>query len=350
MDDLELLHHFTTETCFTLSDRPESHALWQVTVPQLAFQHDFLMRGILAIAALHLSFHGGAKHDHWANLAIQQQDTALSAFRSLVNNMDETNCDAFFALSSLIVVYGFEFPKTADSLGLFNLSGEHSDEWLSLIRGVNSIIISLWPSIKSGKLSGLLHDHARVPSQMQIPEVLETQLQDLNHLCEQVPGDEESVKTYKIAIGVLADCFERMANKQLYECEVSLAFLWPVMVPQEFISKLGHREPEAFIVLSFYCVILYQLDNYWWMNGWAVHIIRNIYRQLNKKYQVWLRWPASMVGLGEEALAEGPLPDSEEKVQISDDMDATTDKVESRVQKDPANGIEEATNAKSNDT
>lgn len=55
VEELELFYHFITATCFTLSDRPKSHELWQKVVPKHAFAHTPLLRGILATSALHLS-------------------------------------------------------------------------------------------------------------------------------------------------------------------------------------------------------------------------------------------------------------------------------------------------------
>ena len=216
--ELELLHHFTTETCYTLSDRPESHELWRITVPQVAFQHDFLMRGILAISALHLSCLRPDRQTYWGHVAAKQQDAALSSFRTIMTHMDQSNCDAFLALSSLIVVYGFESPKNSDSLGMFNYKGQDSDEWLPLIRGVNSIIMSVWPWIKNGRLSGLLHDHIQEPPRTELPSVLSEQLTHLEHMCDRASDGPEAVNAYKAALEALKVTFVRMNNRPAYEC------------------------------------------------------------------------------------------------------------------------------------
>ncbi|KAL9137357.1 MAG: hypothetical protein Q9175_001429 [Cornicularia normoerica] len=307
MVELELLHHFTTETCYTLSDRSESHELWRVTVPQVAFQYDFLMRGILAISALHLSFLRPERQTYWGHVAAKQQDSALSSFRKIMTNMDESNCDAFFALSSLIVVYGFESPKNSDSLGMFNYNGQDSDEWLPLIRGVNSIIISVWPWIKNGRLNGLLHDHIQEPPQTELPSVLSEQLTHLENMCDGASGGPEAVNAYKAALESLRASFVRMNNRPTYECEVSIAFLWPVMIPQEFITMLNEKRPEALVLLAHYCVILHHLNDYWWMRGWAMHIINNIHRELDENWLYFIQWPTSVISVDQKVLTNGTL-------------------------------------------
>lgn len=319
MQDLELLHQFTTETCFTLSDRSESHALWQVTVPQVAFTQPFLMRGILAISSLHLSFLRPERHEYYNHLANKNQGAALSTFRSLMTNMDPTNCDAFLAMSTLVVVYAFESPKSFQSLGFSHHTGEHSYEWLPLIRGVYTIIMSNYQWIKNGKLSALLHDQDNGPPPTALPSLLENQLNELDTLCEQASGGEEVVHVYQGALRSLRECFVRMNNRTIDECEVSIAFLWPVVVPQEFVEHLHAREPIALIILAHYCVILHHLDSYWWMNGWATYIVRKIDGELDDSMRPWLQWATKIVNVHENILTNGTLHIPLQRARVSTD-------------------------------
>ena len=325
MEDLELLHHFTAETCYTLSDRPESHELWRVTVPQVAFQHHFLMRGILAISALHLSCLVPNKKNHYARVAIKQQDAALGSFRAIMSHIDQKNCDAFFALSSLIVVYGFGSPRSSDSLGMFDYNGQDSNEWLPLIRGVNSVLMTVFPYIKEGRLSGLVHDHQQEPPQKGLPTVLAEQLCQLDKLCNTSADGDGAIEAYQSALATLRVCFVRMNNRPAYECEVSIAFLWPVMIPQEFISLLNMRKPEALIVLAHYCVILHHLDDYWWVRGWAMHIIENIHEELDEDWRYWIQWPMSVINVDDKILTNGTLPNPISGNRVSSNFDTAID-------------------------
>ena len=325
MDELELLHHFTTVTCYTLSDRSESHELWRVIVPQIAFQHDFLMRGILAISALHLSNLRPMMHEQYTHIGAKQQDAALSSFRPIMDGMNSTNCDASFAMSSLIVVYGFESPKVSDSLGMFSYKGDHSDEWLPLIRGVNSILLSLWTCVKCGKLSGLLHDHTAQPGHTDLPAALDDQLSSLEQFFRITEGDEGDITACKDALAQLRECFVRMNNKTVSECEVSLAFLWPVMIPQNYLTLLNNRKPLALIILAHYCVILHHLDRYWWMRGWATHIMNNIQRELNDSWQYWIQWPSNVITVEERVLTDGLLQNPIQENRVSNNFDTAID-------------------------
>ena len=283
------------------------------------------MRGILAISSLHLSFLRPERQDYYNQLANKNQDAALSIFRPLMTNMDPTNCDAFLAMSTLVVVYAFESPKSSQSLGFSHHTGEHSYEWLPLIKGVYTIIMSNYQWIKNGKLSALLHDQDNGPPITKLPLLLETQLNELDTLCEQVSAGEEAVQVYKSALHSLRECFVRMNNRTVDECEVSIAFLWPVMIPQEFVDKLQAGEPLALIILAHYCVILHHLDNYWWMNGWATYIVRKIDRELDDSMRPWLQWATKIVNVNEKILTNGAPQISTQRARLSNDFDPSID-------------------------
>lgn len=294
MRDLELLHHFTTETCFTLSNQPLSHRLWQGAVPREGFQHKFLMHGILAVAALHLCYLKPEKQEGYRRTAAQHQDLALSLFQSVMPIITECNCHAIFALSSLIVVFAFAAPRAQNSLA-FTDDSEEPTGWLSLIRGVRSILISVWPWVKNGSLGGLLPDGIEQPHPRELSESMDNQINKLWRLCEKASGGSDVVEAYRETIDGLRTCYLKMYTKTSTECEVSIAFLWPTMIPQKFVTMLNSRAPEALIILAHYCVILHHLDKYWWKFGWTVHLLDNIYRVLDQSWHSWIEWPISMI-------------------------------------------------------
>lgn len=307
--DLELLHHFTTETCFTLSDQPNSHRLWQVVVPQEAFHHDFLMRGILAVASLHLSYLRPEKEEDYRRMAVQHQDVAIGSFRSIMPKITQSNCHAFFALSSLIVIFAFAAPRASNSLAFTNTSQEPA-EWLPLIRGVHSILMSVWPWIKHGSLGGLLPDGIDEPNTRDLAEVADNQFVQLSRLCENASDKPEILDAYRATVQGLRACFVKLYSKNPNECEVSIAFLWPIMIPQTFIAMLNSRAPEALVVLAHYCVILHHLDGYWWKKGWADHLMANIYRELDESWHSWIEWPSSLIEIKNSA--SGIIPPDHE--------------------------------------
>ncbi|KAB2574763.1 Sterol uptake control protein 2 [Lasiodiplodia theobromae] len=55
MTDLELLHHFTVTTAYTLSTAPELQTWWRIEVPHIAFSYPFVMRALLSLSGIHVA-------------------------------------------------------------------------------------------------------------------------------------------------------------------------------------------------------------------------------------------------------------------------------------------------------
>ncbi|KAL9004357.1 MAG: hypothetical protein Q9188_002829 [Gyalolechia gomerana] len=306
MGDLELLHQFVTETCYTTSNRPDSHDLWRIVVPKEGFSHDFLMRGVLAVAALHLSHLRPDQAAHYQHIAHSHQDRALGRFQAAMNTMTESNCHAFFALSSLIVVYEFASPRTPGTLA-FTYESQDSTNWLAMIRGVNSILLPSWPWVENGPLRGLLQPGVFDTSETRLPKPADHQLRQLAELCETASGGDEAIEAYTEAVKALRKCFAKIFTRSSVECEIATAFTWPVEVPDKFIQLLQARSPEALVILAHYCVVLHHLDNYWWLNGWAAQVMENISNELTELWRDWIQWPSTVIARNERCLVWRPL-------------------------------------------
>lgn len=70
MVDLELLHNFSTRTHATLSERPVLRDFYRFTAIQYGFQHEYIMRTLLAVSACHMAFHRPEQRDHYQGLAM----------------------------------------------------------------------------------------------------------------------------------------------------------------------------------------------------------------------------------------------------------------------------------------
>lgn len=76
MQNLELLHNFTTRTFATLSDSNIIRDFYRVSAVQLGLRCDYIMRTLLAISALHLAYHRPDMRDHYRSLAMTHHQIA----------------------------------------------------------------------------------------------------------------------------------------------------------------------------------------------------------------------------------------------------------------------------------
>lgn len=82
-----------------------SDDVWQVFVPHEALKFDYLMNGILSMAAMHLATDECTKPAEYIKLGSQHQDSAFTSFRASLNNIDRDNRHAMFAFSIIAMTF-----------------------------------------------------------------------------------------------------------------------------------------------------------------------------------------------------------------------------------------------------
>jgi hypothetical protein len=125
-------------------DKEEDDKLWQDEITPMALAHPFLMRGILAVSALHLGRTRPEEKPHYLAIEAYHQNLALPPYRYLVENpehrMDKGNAPAITAFGRLTIAYAFSSPHSPGSIlfaGLCSSTGV--PEWLSVFTFVESV-------------------------------------------------------------------------------------------------------------------------------------------------------------------------------------------------------------------
>jgi hypothetical protein len=300
MNDLELLHHFTTQTCKTLSNRPEIGELWQVEVIRIALQYGFLMRAILALSALHLAHLKPDASERYLLKASSQQNIAITIFSPIMSDVTQSNRDAYFAFSSLVFTYGFASSGASEYLALSGDSSAGGTKgWLHLIRGIPSILTPVLSSIKTGRL-GLL---CVAPYNCFHEPLIDTsrseddyRLVALSNLTT-MESPDENARVYASIISELRNIFALLSTPNTGFCEHGLTFMWPAMLPQRYIMLLGQRNPEALVILAHWCVLLKRLERCWWIKDQGERLVSTVHDMLDEKWRRWIEWPMQQVGL-----------------------------------------------------
>lgn len=106
-EELGLVHFYTIHTAPTIC-RGHDLNIWQVTLPEQAFQHNFLLDCLLALTCLHQGAIGNTLSGHspwqWGKFAISYQTRALENFRPILSKITSANCHAAFGFSILTKV------------------------------------------------------------------------------------------------------------------------------------------------------------------------------------------------------------------------------------------------------
>ncbi|KAK9372449.1 uncharacterized protein V1513DRAFT_460580 [Lipomyces chichibuensis] len=298
MRDLELMHHYSTQTYRTWSDVPETQEIWRIVVPKEALAHRFLMHGLLALSALHLvqinSDDRSPSQMMYVEIATRHHSLALSSFRPELNNITRVNCNALFAFSSILSVFAFASSQcTGIEHGMAPV--EEILQAFSLLRGVYEILRTAWDWIENGQLGFLLRDEGRTTGDT-LPAEARAALEYLDEVNND-NSESEAKETYCSTIRILREVFEDFYTRRQ---QVRSAMAWPITVPQEYIALLWSRQPMALVILAHYCVILRLLDRRWWLTGWSEKLVKEIYNSLDASWRPSIRWPVEAVGLAEK--------------------------------------------------
>ncbi|KAH8686094.1 C6 zinc finger protein [Tricladium varicosporioides] len=293
--DLELLHHFDISTSYTLSNVPALQTFFRVVVPQIGFQYPFLLHGALALSSLHLTkFKQGDAHARYLNQAHYHYETALRAATSLLPLINSETAVPLYLFGSLcsLITLGLG-PKAGDFL-LFGNEGVV--EWLLLFRGMRSII--------DMNYEGLRHSELAPMFQIAIQNIHNERSANIEHLNElremiaETAKADPDLEMYLFSLDALAKSFpaEAAPGTRATQASPQVTFVWFYRVSDTFVQRLQERRPLALLILSYFCVVLNDLSSFWWMKGWAQHLMGEIYSCINKDFQIWLRWPMSEIG------------------------------------------------------
>ncbi|KAI0196628.1 hypothetical protein EV127DRAFT_84348 [Xylaria flabelliformis] len=293
--ELELFHHYITSTSLTLACDPVARNFWRVNVPQLGFAHPYVLKGVLAIAALHLARLRPQQKDSLLEQAMMHHTAASSMALPLITDASGENFPPIFHFSMLTTIITFARPRAPDNFLL--VSDGIVPDWLLITRGVRTLLQSQGNAVLSmSSLDALFYAGLKLSTQWEQENHEHEGLKDLeNNIRNHAPPQ----KAAELCDGILTlrRCFNLFNTSGFSEEErMRSALMWLVKVPDPLIELLKNQDSEALCVLAFFCVLLRRLEHFWWIEGWACHLIERIYATLDERYRLWIRWPLEEVG------------------------------------------------------
>lgn len=320
--DLRLLHHFTLHASQEIGQPVYDRIGWQDDVVNLAFDHHFLLRGILAVSALHLAT--ARRDDYPADLLLQSavhMDAALGEFRVLLQNIpdSEQTYNAIFLLACLLAIHGFGSLKTQPS-------SDPIDAFIhcaGLIQGVKLVQIPHnWANLKRDDISALV-SISRRQRQVFIYEKPEICLLRERISAMSLPSPPISPRTAAIGpvtengspalaestaglnIDTEADRIVYLhtideLNETFSEIEscgphkpfaIGLMCAWPASLSNSFMTLLSRRRPLALVILAHFAVLLRNHETSWYLSGWDRKLLDAIEKAIPPGFEVFLAWP-----------------------------------------------------------
>lgn len=290
--DLELMHHFTTVTYFTLPGAREVRHVWQIDVPKMAVTHVYLMHQVLALSALHLGYLRPEHRHVYALHASQHQNDAIPGMREALTQTTPENCHALFAAASLLLISGYasfpyprsetETPTLDDILNVFRL-----------VRGMHEILTTHEDIIQAGPFHEFF---VFVPCTTPTP-LIDAVVEHLHKVQARLRRiGFEPAKKAEIDVGLASLLHwiqQALAMTNLPELRITIT--WPIDLSDGFMTLLRHRDPAALTLLADYCVIVRATESsYWYTQGWGFSAARAIASSLESGWDD-INWSLAVI-------------------------------------------------------
>ncbi|GAO50525.1 hypothetical protein SAICODRAFT_207734 [Saitoella complicata NRRL Y-17804] len=299
--DLQLQHHFITSTALTFSGKDGRSRFWKIDVPKMGHNSPFLLHLILALSALHLAHLHPDRCKSYTAQADHRHTSGLQSVMLSLSNLTADNCDAVWVSSVLLCFISFaRGPRPGDYL--FFGEAEHVS-WLTLLRGVRSVIEFKEDQFHSGLLAPIVQGEALTPKE---PEEMNSlpyreKMELLREFVISRATHDPSLSVYLSAVDSLTESFtaicDGIAGTDNNNRFAHILFKWTYSLPPEFSQALEERQVAPLVVLAHFLVLMkHELGEVWIFAGWAEHILSEVYECLCEEDRASIEWPIEEVG------------------------------------------------------
>lgn len=266
------------------------------------------MHGILSIAALHLAQREENK-DRLLD-AIRHNNIAIQGFHDNLLHITNENSEGLFISSTLNIIYVFGIlgrPSRCSIAASKSGSGNtHAlgTGWIPMVQGVRTVLQNVYENVRLGPLSPLLN----IGNWEELDVDRELFLDD-EHLStfQELWNRSGQSEMYNEVLQVLQRCylyanqFKMMDQDALegwgYNRGWTAPLIFLLHAPEEYFRQLEQRQPTALILYAYFGVLLHDLDDLWFWEGWGRDIVQTVDDQLGSYWQPWIKYPRQVVGL-----------------------------------------------------
>ncbi|PYI32507.1 hypothetical protein BP00DRAFT_341460 [Aspergillus indologenus CBS 114.80] len=298
--DLKLYHHYMTTTYKTLADeKGDTHGVWCNHVPQWGISFPSILHLVLSLAALHLA---AENPDSRAEYLAQADDHFTFGVRSVtavLALLNPENCQLIYMAAALIcLAYFGRGPRVGEYL-VFSQRGQ--SEWLVLLRGVRSILMTNHERIFTGVLTPVPDDSIKEVSPALQTE-LDQHLSQIQALRAWIPSQVSEAAVCEVYAASIEDLMSILQEAYAFRSAgkdgihlMHLAMGWIYRAREEMIALLEARDPYALVVYAHWSIILRDMQSCWLMRGWDEHVVEGVRASLPVALRGWIAYPLRVV-------------------------------------------------------
>jgi Fungal specific transcription factor domain len=270
-------------TCKSIGiGNPRMDAVFEWTLPQLAFENEFLMNGILGIASLHMqrmipdATHVRKQTDLYRVKAVQTFREALP-----IIDTNSSSYQAALLMALMLVILTSKDYVNEGELSIIN--------WLVLYRGLNTVMsMSDYEKVMDTNVAEVFRRELTI---LKTAPVIPSILFDMVAEIGPTDPDYEGLEIYCKALDAMAPLFTCLRENGLGAPLYVRAVSWPSYLTNEFVAFAKESRPRALVILSWYLAVLKLIKGVWWVEGISDPDIDVIRKLVDPKLQKFLEVP-----------------------------------------------------------
>ncbi|KAJ5654495.1 hypothetical protein N7490_001498 [Penicillium lividum] len=286
MTQLELVLQWIKHTHKFAVRNEATRKVWEMPVLEEALKAPFLMHGILALSAMHLShLRQDERHVMWLDIAIAHKNTALVMFSGQLRNISQTNAKAMMIFAGLAFAFSLasalKMESKEDGPGLDALTNV-----FVLARGVQAVLDVEGEFLRQSNFAPLLN--VTTP-EVDIPDHFYAAMDRLEQLKLQYHQMDPDVDhgSYTRNINQLRDL---AVFSYAEPTSMTMAAGWAIRAPQKYLDDLRAHKPFALVVLAHYCVFLHMAQGNWSIGCWGRRVLEEIIQILDPHWKPHIEW------------------------------------------------------------
>lgn len=329
-----LLHHFSSNTVTTMGFGTTPQQAWCTAIPDLVLRHNFVIHGVLAITALHVStsVESTEAKEGYQNLVALELNAGLTQFMTELQQVTSDNVEALFAFSTAISIFNSfqaknECQQVAQSTQVDSLNPTSAQtiataavqaalRGLRTLRGAQVILVPGWGKLQTGPLRVVV-ERDSWSSAIPISNAHRTEERQLKILESMWSSPRRPYKDY---FGTLRQAWQDLCRsfalvwKLIDDAPLSdlntsgptfdwtSIFHFPVQCSLAFAALLEEQCVEAWVLVGHYAVQHAEVEGLWWLDESAASILTTSALVIGTNNWEWIAWPAAKIGFDLENL------------------------------------------------
>lgn len=277
--------------------------MWRDNTPKLAVKHPYNSRLLIALSALHLAREDPSRSGPLLAKCNALQATAINGMITALSSNEPGSAGALWVAAMLLCFCSFGKGPQPGQYLVYSDDGE--PEWLGLLQGVKSIITH-----NENPYDGIVREQhsegppiERVAPEEVLPGISKA-FEDLRSSIQAFQAEDGSFNKYVKPLDELQSCFSEVFERVVQPDTMDIppprirqdqVLAWLYRIEGDYVTSIQERRPMSLVILAHYLVLLEQMRDVWYIDGWPGHVMGAMRRDIHTAYTGWLAWPMKYV-------------------------------------------------------